>query len=261
MYAKIFAQIFDSSIAADWQTRHVFEDLLKLSDRFGIVDITPRSIAGRTGVPLEIVQRALEVLAQPDPDSRTPDEDGRRITLLDPARNWGWRIVNYEKYRAIRDEDGRREYQARWIREKRTATEKMSTHFIDTMSTDCQHAVNKSRQSTMSTHTEADADTDKKHRARGAGKFVLPSWIDAEAWAGYEEMRAAARKKPTDRARSLIVGKLEAMRNEGHDPSDALRRSTMNNWVDVYPPTNPQRPAPPSPPTIKYADLEALNAR
>src|ERR1700722_15205066 len=106
MYAKIFAQIFDSSIAADWQTRHVFEDLLKLSDRFGIVDITPRSIAGRTGVPLEIVQRALEVLAQPDPDSRTPDEDGRRITLLDPARNWGWRIVNYEKYRAIRDEDG-----------------------------------------------------------------------------------------------------------------------------------------------------------
>jgi hypothetical protein len=214
----------------------------------------------RVRARLEIVQRALEVLAQPDPDSRTPDEDGRRITLLDPARNWGWRIVNYEKYRAIRDEDGRREYQARWIREKRTATEKMSTHFIDTMSTDCQHAVNKSRQSTMSTHTEADADTDKKHRARGAGKFVLPSWIDADAWTDYEEMRASIRKKPTDRARALIVSKLEAMRNDGHDPADALRRSTMSNWTDVYPPSNAQRPIPVVP-AIKYTDPEAMNAR
>jgi hypothetical protein len=101
----------------------------------------------------------------------------------------------------------------------------------------------------------------QKPKPRDAQHFVLPDWIDRDAWAGYEEMRASIRKKPTDRARALIVSKLEAMRNEGHDPSDALRRSTMNNWVDVYPPTNPQRPAPPSPPTIKYADLEALNAR
>jgi hypothetical protein len=40
MFAKIFTQIFDSSIAEDYQTRHVFEDLLKLCDINGVVDIT-----------------------------------------------------------------------------------------------------------------------------------------------------------------------------------------------------------------------------
>jgi hypothetical protein len=73
-------------------------------------------------------------------------------------------------------------------------------------------------------------------------------------------MRASIRKKPTDRARALIVSKLDDMRQKGHDPNDALRRSTMSNWTSVYEPTNPQRPAAPPPPPIKYADLEALNA-
>lgn len=108
MFAKIFEQIFDSSIAEDWQIRHVFEDLLKLCDRDGIVDRTPEAIARRTNVPLEVVARALAVLEQPDPHSRNPGNDGRRIVRLDAHRNWGWRIVNYEHYRQIASDEQRR---------------------------------------------------------------------------------------------------------------------------------------------------------
>ena len=36
LYAKVFAQIFDSSLADDWQVRHVFIDLLILADRHGV---------------------------------------------------------------------------------------------------------------------------------------------------------------------------------------------------------------------------------
>lgn len=109
MYAKVFQQILDSSIAEDWQTRHVFEDLLKLCDLNGVVDMTPESISRRTNVPLDIVQKAIGILESADPRSRNPDHDGRRIVRLDPHRDWGWIIVNYQHYRNLVSEEQRRE--------------------------------------------------------------------------------------------------------------------------------------------------------
>lgn len=111
MFVKVFAQILDSTIADDWQVRHVFEDLLKLADyKNGVVDMTLAAISRRTGVPLDVITRAVEALSQPDPGSRSAEEEGRRIVLLDEHRAWGWRIVNYEHYRNIRDEEDRRAY-------------------------------------------------------------------------------------------------------------------------------------------------------
>lgn len=99
MFAKVFSQILDSSLAEDYRVRLVFEDLLKLADKDGIVDITKESIARRTNVPLEIVSLGITALESPDPSSRTPDHEGRRIIRLDAHRTWGWRIVNFLKYR------------------------------------------------------------------------------------------------------------------------------------------------------------------
>ena len=109
VYAKVFTQIFDSSIADNWKTRHVFEDLLKLADINGVVDMTHEAIAARTRMPLEMVQEAIRQLESPDPRSRTPEADGRRIERLDEHRDWGWLIVNYQKFREISSEEQRRE--------------------------------------------------------------------------------------------------------------------------------------------------------
>jgi hypothetical protein len=121
MFAKIFAQIFDSTIADNWQHRHVFMDLLVMADAKGNVAKTPRAIARITGVPLEIIEEAIDALSQPDADSGSPEEDGRRLVLICPERRWGWRIVNYEKYRRIRDEEARREYFKEYRREERAS--------------------------------------------------------------------------------------------------------------------------------------------
>jgi hypothetical protein len=120
MFVKVFAQILDSSLADDYLVRLVFEDLLKLADAEGIVDMTPSAIARRTHVPLEIVLRGIETLSAPDPESRSSQEEGRRIVLLDGRRSWGWRIVNYLHYRNIRDEDGRRKYMREYMRNRRS---------------------------------------------------------------------------------------------------------------------------------------------
>jgi hypothetical protein len=109
MFAKIFSQILDSSLAENYQHRHVFEDLLKLCDINGVVDVTHEAIARRTNVPLEIVKAAIAELEKPDARSRNPDHAGARIVRLDAHRDWGWLIVNYHHYRTIASEEQRRE--------------------------------------------------------------------------------------------------------------------------------------------------------
>lgn len=85
-------------------------DLLVLADSDGVVDMTQEAIARRTNVPPEVVNEAIAELCGPDPRSHSPGEDGRRLLPLDERRAWGWQIVNYHHYRAIRDEEARREY-------------------------------------------------------------------------------------------------------------------------------------------------------
>jgi DNA-binding transcriptional MocR family regulator len=73
--------------------------------------------------------------------------------------------------------------------------------------------------------------------------FQLPSWIPAEAWAAWLEMRKAKKKAPTDRAKAMVVKTLDQLRSEGHDPEAVLDQSTRNSWTDVFP-LKSRQPAP-----------------
>lgn len=121
MYAKIFTSIYQGTLRGDTHGLVVFTNLLAHADSNGWVDIHPKAIAEETGLSVDQVRAAIHGLESPDPESRSPEEEGRRIVRLDEHRDWGWRIVNHGKYRAIRNEEDRREQnrlaQQRW-REK-----------------------------------------------------------------------------------------------------------------------------------------------
>ncbi len=103
LYARVFLQILDSSIAEDFTVRHVFEDFLKLADhKSGVVDMTRQSLSRRLNVPMETLNLAIEKLESPDPASRDVSFEGRRIERLDEHRDWGWVILNWGKYEAVR---------------------------------------------------------------------------------------------------------------------------------------------------------------
>lgn len=125
MYGKLFSSALDGSLATrgPWQAIAVWPWILCLCDREGYLDMTAEALARRTTFPLEIVTTALEALTSPDPHSRTPDCDGRRLEPIDPARAWGWRVVNYAKYRAIRSADERREYMRQHAAKRRAHPE------------------------------------------------------------------------------------------------------------------------------------------
>jgi hypothetical protein len=73
-------------------------------------------------------------------------------------------------------------------------------------------------------------------KAKEAVRFVLPQWIDTEDWTAFEEMRAKIKKPMTDRARAMLIGKLERFRNAGHSVQVMIRQSVINNWQDFYEP-------------------------
>ena len=112
MYGKVFDSMFDGTLASrgPWQALVTFQQMIVLADKNGMVDMTADAIARRTSIPLEIIEIGLSELAKPDARSRSPDEDGRRIVLLDDHRDWGWQIVNHAKYQAMRSSEERREY-------------------------------------------------------------------------------------------------------------------------------------------------------
>lgn len=226
MYGKIFAQIYDSSIAENYLVRLVFQDLVVLSDSSGAVDMTVSAIARRTNVPLEIVDHALSVLSQPDQSSRSGAEGGRRIVPLDSHRDWGWHIVNYAHYRGVTDEESRRAY----FRDRKRQERERKRGTVKTVQ-------DSPGQSRVSTQGEADGNGEAEAKKQASGPATeLPDWIDPEAWAGFEEMRRKVKKPLTDRARKIILKKLVEFRSKGHDPTEILDASTEHNWISVFEP-------------------------
>lgn len=63
--------------------------------------MTKEAISKRTGADMKEVEWGLKELQKPDPDSLTPDEDGRRIIPLD-GHGYGWKIINFEEYRDMK---------------------------------------------------------------------------------------------------------------------------------------------------------------
>ena len=185
MYGKIFASMYDGTLATrgPWQALVTFQQMIVLAEFDGTVDMTPEALSRRTTIPLDIITIGLAALEAPDDQSRSDNENGRRIVRLDPDRPWGWRIVNHAHYRAIRTAEERREYMRQYQRQRR------SKH-VNRLSTDVNNV----------THADADADADadaevslpsgesvacatpgakvngKKPKRHGLGHFVPDGW-------------------------------------------------------------------------------------
>jgi hypothetical protein len=177
MYAKVFSQIFDSSIADNFRLRHFFMDLLVLADPDGVVDMTPTSIAARTRIPLEDVSTMLATLEQPDPESRTPDHDGRRIAKLDEHRTWGWAIINYSRFREIASEEQRREKtRIRVARFKQKRQQKATGNASVTLG-NAGNAKQRQKHTQMQKQKEKQMEPEMTERVASLSRFQKPDLI------------------------------------------------------------------------------------
>jgi len=95
-YVKLDAGILDSTLwVEDAVTCKVFITMLAMCKANGMCESTAPGIARRANVSLEEARKAIETLEAPDPDSRSVEDDGRRVKRVDG----GYLVVNYQKYR------------------------------------------------------------------------------------------------------------------------------------------------------------------
>lgn len=98
-YTPVFDTVFEGSLCGKYPDTAVWLYMLALADHRGEIDKTPEFISAMTGMPLEDLKLGIQHLSSPDPRSRSPEAEGRRLALIDSHRDWGWRVVNIEKYR------------------------------------------------------------------------------------------------------------------------------------------------------------------
>lgn len=111
MYGKVFGSMFEGSLyGKGWGPLLVMSYAIAngIPDRdVGMqVDLNPKSMADKFGESEEEVKKAISFLCQPDPETTSPDEEGRRLVKIG---SFAYKIVNGAKYRAIRDAEKRRE--------------------------------------------------------------------------------------------------------------------------------------------------------
>jgi hypothetical protein len=119
-FTKLFSTITESSI---WSKPHyvvrIWIGMLARCDADGIVEASIPGFAHVCHVSVEEMKEAIRDFSEPDLDSRTKDNEGRRIEAFDG----GWRILNYAKYReqAQAKEGSRAPYYRDYRRKQREA--------------------------------------------------------------------------------------------------------------------------------------------
>lgn len=145
MYGKFFSSTFSGSMLGAGPDVFSVWAYTIANTVNGLVELNPILLSAVIGMPVDRVEKAIGYLCSPDPNSRNPDQEGRRILK---QGQYQYKVVSHEIYRAIRNEDERRLYNAQKQRESR-AKKKMSMIVNDSQS-----------KSTLSAHTEAEAETE-----------------------------------------------------------------------------------------------------
>ena len=109
-YSKLHASIVGSSLWTETDTvRILFITLLALCDRDGIVYGSKIGLNRLANIDPDTADSAWSALLSPDDNSsdkmRAPENEGRRIEAV-PG---GFKLLNFEYYRGLRNDDDRRE--------------------------------------------------------------------------------------------------------------------------------------------------------
>lgn len=94
-------KMLDSSVwrQKSKETRLVWVTMLLMKDADGVVRAGLPGIMDRARVSRAECEKALKELSDPDEDTLTQEQEGRRIERVSD----GWKIINHEKYRTSKD--------------------------------------------------------------------------------------------------------------------------------------------------------------
>jgi hypothetical protein len=219
-FVKLFSSITESTVWCEPQaTRCVWITMLAKADRKGRFFGSIPGLANLSRVSLEECQKALDTFLSPDKYSRTPDNEGRRIEPIDG----GWRLLNYDKFRAIRDEETVKESKRNYIN-KRRAAERAGVENVEN--------VDHGRPLSIQAEAEAEAEADKKkeinkERKKEKPLAVRPVCVSQELWDSFLKVRRAKKAPLTTIA---FAGIEREAKKAAMTLTEALTLCCEKNW-------------------------------
>jgi hypothetical protein len=249
-YTKLHESILTSTIwGEDSDTRVVWVTMLAMANEHGEVESTIPGLARIACVPIEKARAAIDKFMSPDPDSRTPDNEGRRLAKIDG----GWLLLNHELYRLKCSKDDKRNQAA--IRQNRKrdkekqleaachAASRSVTH-VSRSVTLCHDEVTQERDI-----AEAEAEAENKQKDTSVKKpttekfdarslslpGVLSSPEFSACWVDWIQHRNEIKKRLTRKSAEMQLAALAEM-----GPTRAIaaiKHSIASGWTGVFEPT------------------------
>lgn len=163
-YTPLFDSALDGTLYGKWPHTGIWTCLLSQCNRHGEIDVVPALIAAKIGVPVETLLECIADFMKPDPGSRTPAFEGRRLELIEPGtRNWGWRVINHSGYRnRARKASYDADRTASGADADRKRASREASRHVPTCPDESRHIP----PSDSDINTDLDSDTDKENTAR-----------------------------------------------------------------------------------------------
>lgn len=226
MYGKIFESLYEGSMVGAGPTVFaVWGYCIAKADRGGIVILNPALLAPIIGTSRVDIERAIEYLESPDPNSKNPDHEGRRLLNIS---GFAYSVVSHAVYRGMNNGEDRRKYMREYMRKKRLNESVNSLQSLQKLT-----KVNPVSVSVSASVSDRDG-------VKGKGKLpkqeaAIPDCLSSvpgfhEAFAAWVEFRAAKRAKATERVKATILKRL----SERPDQAVAALDTCMAaGWTDV----------------------------
>jgi len=206
---KLDAGILDSTLwVEDAVTCKVFITMLAMCKANGMCESTAPGIARRANVSLEEARKAIETLEAPDPDSRSVEDDGRRVKRVDG----GYLVVNYQKYR---DKDHTNAERQRRFRDNNKNNDIDGSNAVTTVTV---------------TPPFASASVSKDQ------KIVTPDGVDPQAWADICAYRSIPENRKAWGWSDLAQAKMAKVLSK-YSPSaqrEMVDKAIRNGWRGVW---------------------------
>ena len=218
MYAKLFTSITESSLWSEpKEVRLLFVTMLAKADQDGFVEASIPGLARVANLTIGETEASLKVLMSPDPYSKNPANEGRRIAEI-PG---GFLLLNYEDYRARRSTEERREYMRQYMQEYRTKKPSRK----QSVNSGKQNVNSVSRGKPQLAHTEADTDTEAEAKKKSASAFVRDSF---ETW-----WKSYPKKVAKDNAAKAYSAALKKIGGEMHEAAEKLLSQSLPRFEQL----------------------------
>jgi len=215
MYGKFFASTFTGSMVGAGTDVFAVWGYVIANATSGQVELNPKLLAPMLGTSVEAVTQAIEFLCRPDDESRSQDHNGCRLIR---EGTFAYIVPNHLKYRSIRNEDDRREYNRIKKQESRERMSKTKSLTGQPMSA-------------VSAHTEAEAEAEaeaktkaKEEKKKKTTSPSAPSDVSPEVWTDFLKTRKAALTE------TALAGIRREAKKAGMTLEEALRMCCERAW-------------------------------